>query len=168
MNRRRHGFWNLSRTSSQASSTLRRCGNSWQIGCGNIVRQATSNMLHGSRNGGRKRPGRPKTLTNGDGFMKRLILGVCAIIGFASPQNAVMASPAADDLIRMARSGVDEEVLSAYIDASPDTYDLSADDIITLRAAESFKGHQGGAWPRRANRHGRAGPVLVPARGLSL
>jgi hypothetical protein len=65
--------------------------------------------------------------------MKRLILGVCAIIGFASSQNAVMASPAADDLIRMARSGVDEEVLSAYINASPDTYDLSADDIITLK-----------------------------------
>ena len=101
--------------------------------------------------------------------MKRLILGVCAIIGFASPQNAVMASPAADDLIRMARSGVDEEVLSAYIDASPDTYDLSADDIITLKdLGVPFKGHQGGAWPRRANRHGRAGPVLGPARGLSL
>ncbi len=43
------------------------------------------------------------------------------------------ASPEADDLIRLAKSGVDEEVLMSYIKAAPDTFDLSADDIITLK-----------------------------------
>jgi hypothetical protein len=47
--------------------------------------------------------------------------------------SAVWASPDADDLIRLAKSGVDEEVLMAYIKAAPDTFDLSADDIITLK-----------------------------------
>ena len=47
--------------------------------------------------------------------------------------TACWASPEADDLIRLAKSGVDEEVLMAYIKAAPDTFDLSADDIITLK-----------------------------------
>ena len=47
--------------------------------------------------------------------------------------NAALAASEADDLIRMARSGVDEEVLTAYIDTSPSTFDLSADDIVTLK-----------------------------------
>lgn len=47
--------------------------------------------------------------------------------------TACWATPDADDLIRMAKSGVDEEVLMAYIKAAPDTFDLSADDIITLK-----------------------------------
>jgi hypothetical protein len=64
--------------------------------------------------------------------MKKILLSGCAIIAFLSA-NAVWATPAADDLIKMARSGVDEEVLSAYIDKSPDVYDLSADDIVTLK-----------------------------------
>jgi hypothetical protein len=47
--------------------------------------------------------------------------------------KAALASPGADDLIRMARSGVDEEVLTAYIDSATGAFDLSADDIITLK-----------------------------------
>jgi hypothetical protein len=43
------------------------------------------------------------------------------------------SSPSADDLVKMARSGVDEEVLTSYIDSSPDTFALDADDIITLK-----------------------------------
>jgi len=46
---------------------------------------------------------------------------------------ACWASPDADDLIRLAKSGVDEEVLMSYIKAAADTFDLSADDIITLK-----------------------------------
>jgi hypothetical protein len=65
--------------------------------------------------------------------MKSLLMNVCAIILIALLNNASWASPATDDLIRMARSGIDEEVLTAYINASPDTYDLSADDIMTLK-----------------------------------
>jgi len=48
-------------------------------------------------------------------------------------ESRAAASAGADDLIRMARSGVDEEVLTAYIDAAPAPFDLSADDIITLK-----------------------------------
>jgi hypothetical protein len=47
--------------------------------------------------------------------------------------TACWASPEADDLIRLAKSGVDEEVLMSYIKAATDTFDLSADDIITLK-----------------------------------
>ena len=65
--------------------------------------------------------------------MKKLLFVAAAIVAIVSVNNGVMASPATDDLIRMARSGVDEEVLAAYVESSPDTYDLSADDIITLK-----------------------------------
>ncbi len=64
--------------------------------------------------------------------MKKFLIRGCAIIAILSA-NALWATTATDDLIKMARSGVDEEVLSAYIDKSPDIYDLSADDIITLK-----------------------------------
>jgi hypothetical protein len=61
------------------------------------------------------------------------ILMILFAIALSIGANALWATPATEDLIKMARSGVDEEVLSAYIDASPDTYDLSADEIITLK-----------------------------------
>jgi len=38
----------------------------------------------------------------------------------------------ADDLIKLAQSGVDEEVLLAYIDQTPSPIDLSADDVLSL------------------------------------
>jgi hypothetical protein len=65
--------------------------------------------------------------------MKKILLSACVtlILGFAT--NTGAASPDADDLLKMARSGVDEEVLSSYIDAAPDTFDLSVEDIITLK-----------------------------------
>ncbi len=65
--------------------------------------------------------------------MKNILMSLCAIIVFVLANNTAGAAPATDDLIKMARSGVDEEVLSAYIESSPDTFDLSADDIITLK-----------------------------------
>jgi hypothetical protein len=55
------------------------------------------------------------------------------IITLTLAGNTALASSGADDLIRMARSGVDEEVLAAYIEAAPESFDLSADDIITLK-----------------------------------
>jgi hypothetical protein len=64
--------------------------------------------------------------------MKNYLLTASVILVIAIAYNAALASPEADDLIKMARSGVDEEVLTAYIDAAPGTFDLSADDIITL------------------------------------
>ncbi|HUI93577.1 MAG TPA: cell envelope integrity protein TolA [Chitinivibrionales bacterium] len=67
-----------------------------------------------------------------------IIAGACAAIlmqGFSggSASGEAAASSGADDLISMARSGVDEEVLQTYIESSQKTYDLSADDIITLK-----------------------------------
>lgn len=38
-----------------------------------------------------------------------------------------------DELIRLAQSGVDEEVMITFIDQSPDEFDLTADDIVTLK-----------------------------------
>jgi hypothetical protein len=69
--------------------------------------------------------------------VKKLLSSVCVTAGIAAALalagDTALASSGADDLIRMARSGVDEEVLIAYIDAAPDVFDLSADDIITLK-----------------------------------
>jgi|WetSurMetagenome_2_1015567.scaffolds.fasta_scaffold00130_9 hypothetical protein len=38
-----------------------------------------------------------------------------------------------DELINLAQSGVDEEVMITFIDQSPDVFDLSSDDIVTLK-----------------------------------
>jgi hypothetical protein len=65
--------------------------------------------------------------------MKNILSCACFLIVCTLANNTALASPEADDLIRMARSGVDEEVLTAYINASPSIFDLSADDIITLK-----------------------------------
>ena len=65
--------------------------------------------------------------------MRKILSGAFLTIILAFANNAALASSSADDLIRMARSGVDEEVLTAYIDAASGTFDLSADDIITLK-----------------------------------
>jgi hypothetical protein len=67
--------------------------------------------------------------------MKKLLLSACmaVVIALALAGNAALASSGADDLIRMARSGVDEEVLTAYIESAPESFELSADDIITLK-----------------------------------
>ena len=66
------------------------------------------------------------------------ILMILFTIALSIGANALWASPATEDLIKMARSGVDEEVLTVYIDASPDMYDLTADEIITLRPRRSL------------------------------
>jgi hypothetical protein len=47
--------------------------------------------------------------------------------------STVWAATAADDLIKLARSGVDGEVLLAYVETSTVPFDLTADDIITLK-----------------------------------
>ena len=65
--------------------------------------------------------------------MKKILLSACVTMVIAFANNPVLASAGSDDLIKMARSGVDEEVLTAYVDGSPDTFDLSAEDIITLK-----------------------------------
>ncbi len=67
--------------------------------------------------------------------MKKSVLSACTavVLSLALSGGAAPASSGADDLIRMARSGVDEEVLTAYIDAAPGSFELSADDIITLK-----------------------------------
>ena len=66
-------------------------------------------------------------------IMKNILLCSCITVVIALTNNSVLASPGGDDLIKMARSGVDEEVLATYIDAAPDLFDLSADEIITLK-----------------------------------
>jgi hypothetical protein len=69
----------------------------------------------------------------GKSIMKNILMIGFAIITVLLTNNTSASTPSADDLLRMARSGVDEEVLSAYIFASADAFDLSADDIITLK-----------------------------------
>jgi hypothetical protein len=65
--------------------------------------------------------------------MKKILLSACVTVVIALANNPVCAAEASDDLIKLARSGVDEEVLTAYIESSPDTFDLDADDVITLK-----------------------------------
>lgn len=47
--------------------------------------------------------------------------------------TAAWAGQPADDLIKLARSGVDAEVLLAYVETSSQPFDLTADDIIVLK-----------------------------------
>ena len=65
--------------------------------------------------------------------MKGITMRMGLIFIFIGIKSLVLASSGTDDLIKMAGSGVDEEVLQSYIESSPDTYDLSADEIITLK-----------------------------------
>ncbi|MGA2508379.1 MAG: DUF6600 domain-containing protein, partial [Chitinispirillaceae bacterium] len=65
--------------------------------------------------------------------MKKILLSACVTVVIALANSPACAAEASDDLIKLARSGVDEEVLTAYIESSPDTFDLDADDIITLK-----------------------------------
>ncbi len=60
--------------------------------------------------------------------MKKHIAAFLFLFCFLCPAFA----DEADDLIKLAQSGVDEEVLLAYINQSPAPIDLSADDVITL------------------------------------
>src|SRR5512136_1367809 len=65
--------------------------------------------------------------------MKKLLTIASAVALIAMVNNAAWASSGPKDLIKMARSGVDEEVFIAFINASPDTFGLNAEDIITLK-----------------------------------
>jgi hypothetical protein len=65
--------------------------------------------------------------------MKRIATKLSLIFIIAGTASIVLASSGGDDLIKMARSGVDEEVLQSYIESSSDTFDLNAEDIITLK-----------------------------------
>lgn len=55
------------------------------------------------------------------------ILAICL-----AAVSTAWASAATDDLIKLARSGVDGEVLMAYVETSTVPFDLSAEDVITL------------------------------------
>lgn len=48
------------------------------------------------------------------------------------PPPKVALSPAAQELVKMANSGVDEKVMQAFVEKSTSTFNLSADDIIYL------------------------------------
>lgn len=65
--------------------------------------------------------------------MKKLLTIASAVALIAVLNNAAWASSGPKDLVKMARSGVDEEVFIAFINASPDTFGLNAEDIITLK-----------------------------------
>jgi hypothetical protein len=65
--------------------------------------------------------------------MKNIMTSAKLVLIIAAVCGSAPASPGGDDLIKMARSGVDEEVLKSYIQSSTDTFDLGADDIITLK-----------------------------------
>jgi hypothetical protein len=62
--------------------------------------------------------------------MKRLLLVFA--MGLAAFANAQADTPGSD-LIKLARSGVDGEVLQAYVETSPEPFEMSANDIITLK-----------------------------------
>ena len=64
--------------------------------------------------------------------MTRVVTAIISLIIIAGAHGIAGAS-CAEDLIKMARSGVDEAVLMSYIESTPDTCDLSAEDIITLK-----------------------------------
>ncbi len=64
--------------------------------------------------------------------MKQHVTALLGVIILVGGYGIARATPA-DDLIKMARSGVDEEVLISYIESSTDTYDLDAEEIITLK-----------------------------------
>ena len=67
-------------------------------------------------------------------FVGTFALIVNAYCGGTLADDAAQDSKSgAADLISMARSGVDETVLQTYIETSPMPYDLSADDIVTLK-----------------------------------
>ncbi len=62
--------------------------------------------------------------------MKKIVLALAlCLAAFAT----AMADGPSDELIKLARSGVDEEVLLAYVESSPEAFNLSADDIIILK-----------------------------------
>src|SRR3954462_11310473 len=56
---------------------------------------------------------------------KAMLLGVLFLIS-----GAAGASEGFDDLAKLAKSGVGDEVMLAYIDASPVAYDLTVDEIL--------------------------------------
>lgn len=58
-----------------------------------------------------------------------LLAGVLAAAGLAWSGHAV-ASEGFDDLAKLAKSGVNDDVMLAYIDASPVAYELTVDEIL--------------------------------------
>jgi hypothetical protein len=54
-----------------------------------------------------------------------ILILICSIVPACADES--------DDLIKLAQSGVDEEVLLAYIDQSSTPFDLSADDVVSLK-----------------------------------
>jgi hypothetical protein len=60
----------------------------------------------------------------------RIIFAMAVLLACAS---LPVFADESDDLIRFAQSGVDEEVLLSYIEQSANPFDLSADEVITLK-----------------------------------
>jgi hypothetical protein len=63
----------------------------------------------------------------------RSVLAALFTIAAVIVPVSVVVADETDDLIKLAQSGVDEEVMIAFIDQSPDTFDMDADDFITLK-----------------------------------
>ena len=51
----------------------------------------------------------------------------------ASPGQPPQLSPAVRGVVEMVKSGVDEDVIKAYIQSAPSSFNLSSDDIILLQ-----------------------------------
>lgn|GEM_PF-3152777 len=67
-----------------------------------------------------------------------IVVGLLMLGGLAFAQESASGgtlSPAAQDLIRMARAGVEESVMSTYVRTRPTPFALSTDDVLALKAA---------------------------------
>src|SRR5690242_17791140 len=83
---------------------------------------------------------RPKVGTkDASGIRKQRVLNMrtrasaflVVLLGFAV-LSCARASDGFDELVKLIKSGVNEEVLTAYVNNSPSAYDLTVDEILYL------------------------------------
>jgi len=91
-----------------------------------------------------------------------LVVGLLALGIFAFAQESASTgtlSPAAQELLKMARAGVDESVLLTYVRTSQAPFALSADDVLSLKAAGLPQSVIAEALSRNAKSEGQASPA---------
>jgi hypothetical protein len=86
-----------------------------------------------------------------------LILGIFALAQDSASTGTL--SPAAQELLKMARAGVGESVLLTYVRTSPTPFALSADDVLTLKAAGLPQSVIAEALSRNTNSESPASPA---------
>jgi len=64
--------------------------------------------------------------------MRRFMLSLCAAIALAFGCQAAQGSEGVGEVVKLLKSGVDEDVLMAYVESNNVIYDLSYDEVILL------------------------------------